>query len=257
MSERPDDRRAGFAPFDQDVEKRGAYEYTDGSRFSAVLANQRYTQMILSAVPFTDLDVVDVGAGDGTYTAELARLSRARAILGVEPSAPAVDRARSAFEKTITNLRFSCEFTEDLIRSGRRFDVAVYRGVLHHVVDPREEIKRAVQLASRVVILEPNGLNPMMKLVEKVSPYHRRHKERSYSPGQVAQWIEEGGGTEIRFRFFGLVPYFCPDWLARAGHVVEPIVEAIPALRGVVCGQYLMTFRGSSHAGEKSGDSGC
>jgi precorrin-6B methylase 2 len=231
------------APFEQDIEDLGAYRYTGDAGLSAQMANERYTRMILSCAEFAERTVVDVGAGDGTYTAELARLSRARSIVAVEPSAKAVARAEAAYRDTCPNLEFMCGTSAHLLEGGRRFDIAVYRGVLHHVSEPRTELKNALKLADTVILLEPNGLNPAMKVVERLSSYHRKHREQSFRPGSLRRWIAEVEGDCARVCFFGLVPYFCPDRLARFGRLLEPLVERIPGLRTVCCGQYVLVAR--------------
>ncbi|MBF0624683.1 MAG: class I SAM-dependent methyltransferase [Magnetococcales bacterium] len=225
-------------PFDQDVARGQGYRYTGTDRLSAVLANRRYTAMILGAAEFRDKRVLDMGSGDGTYTAELARQSGARAVLGVEPSVNGVTRARQAYQ--LPNLAFQAGFAGDLLAAGERFDLVVLRGVIHHMTDPAAELAIGLQLAPTLVLLEPNGWNPLMKLVEKLSPYHREHEERSFRPGQVRGWLQRAGGRVVRIEYFGLVPYFCPDWLARSGQRLEPRVESWPALARFACGQYLL-----------------
>lgn len=227
-------------PFDQDIEKKGAYVYTDQSLLSARMANERYTKIILSCANFAGKSVVDVGSGDGTYTAEIAQCSGAASVLGVEPSAKAVERAAAIYRNLFPRLKFKCGSSEMLLREKPQFDIAVYRGVLHHVPDPKEEIRRAVALAGTVILLEPNGLNPLMKLMEKISFYHRQHQEWSFVPQGVGRWVLEAGGGVCQIRFFGLVPYFCPDFTARIGRFLEPAIESVPWFRSFACGQYVI-----------------
>lgn len=233
-----------YAPFDRDVRDGGAYRYTDGARLSTRIANQRYTDLILAAAEFGGKNVVDVGAGDGTYTAEIAARSSAASVLGIEPSPEAARRAAATYAAAAPRLQFRHGLSADLLREGRRFDIAVYRGVIHHVPDARAELEVAVRLALLVIILEPNGLNALMKTVERASRYHREHRERSFSPFQTARWIREVGGEPVRVTPFGLVPYFCPDWVAKAGRFVEPLIERIPLARLAACGQYLVVAKG-------------
>ncbi len=49
-----------------------------------------------------------------------------------------------------------------------------------------------------------------------------------------------GVGCAPRLLFLNLVPVFCPDWLARLLKVFEPVVERIPLLRVIACGQYVL-----------------
>lgn len=232
-----DDRSLAF---DKDVSETGAYRYSSGQIESARLANLRYTELILASADFSGKTVIDVGCGDGTFTAALAEQCGARKVLGIEPSPKASERA-SALYKNSAGLSFRCAVSRDLMHEGQKYDIAVYRGVIHHVADPSEEIRTALLLARKIIILEPNGLNPLMKLVEKISPYHREHGERSYSPSRLCSWITEAGGAVDGVRLFGLVPYFCHPWIARLGRYCEPFIEPLPGISSVLCGQYVVT----------------
>ncbi len=46
-----------------------------------------------------------------------------------------------------------------------------------------------------------------------------------------------------RSLYIGLVPFFCPDLMARVLNALEPIVERIPVLRAIACGQYVQEIR--------------
>ena len=204
--------------------------------------------MILSAVDFSGKTVVDVGSGDGTYTAEIAKRSAVKSVLGVEPAPKATQCAAETHSALRPRVTFECCDSEALLRRGQHFDIAVYRGVIHHVPDPKAEIERAVRLADTLIVLEPNGWNLMMKLVEKLSPYHREHGEQSYLPSTLAAWARQAGSARQHVRYFGLVPYFCPSLVAKFGHLLEPAVERVPLARRLVCGQYLMVAGGKSAA---------
>src|SRR5262249_55732216 len=91
--------------------------------------------------------------------------------------------------------------------------------------------------ADTVFILEPNGFNPILKLLERFSKYHREHQERSYRMGQFLRWIDAAGGQVDKAFHFGLVPVFCPDWMVTICSRLEPIVERTPLFRNIACGQ--------------------
>jgi len=224
-------------PFNEDVEKHGAYQYTTGERGSTVYVNRRFSDVILGSVALRGRRVVDVGCGDGTYTAELHREAHAGFVLGIDPAASAIRLAQERHGANIEGLDFRACVAADLIRSGERFDVAIYRGVLHHVGDPASEIAHALELAETAFFLEPNGDNPVLKVIERVSPYHRAHGERSFTMAQYRRWIERAGGVLEAGRFFGLVPIFSPDWFVSVGSALEPVVEKLPGLRRLLCGQ--------------------
>ena len=37
-------------------------------------------------------------------------------------------------------------------------------------------------------VIEPNGYNPVLKVLEKVSRYHIEHEERSFFPATLHAW---------------------------------------------------------------------
>ena len=94
-------------------------------------------------------------------------------------------------------------------------------------------------MAKQIIVVEPNGYNPVLKVIEKVSRYHRQHEERSYRPSQLDRWFEDRGGRIESSQYIGLVPMFCPDLFARLCKSVERIVECTPLLRSFCCGQYV------------------
>jgi SAM-dependent methyltransferase len=225
-----------YQPFEQDVVRSGGYQYTKTDRRSSIYANRRYSDVILNTAPMDGKTVVDVGCGDGTYTAGLRAQTKATSILGIDPAAAAVDAASRNYSAH-QDLRFRCGFAQDLLRGGEHFDVAIYRGVIHHVADPAAEIATALELADTVFFLEPNGWNPVLKLLERFSPYHREHKEQSYRLGQLCRWIREAQGQVDLSFYFGLVPFFCPNWMVSVGSTLEPVVERLPLARVIACGQ--------------------
>jgi 2-polyprenyl-3-methyl-5-hydroxy-6-metoxy-1,4-benzoquinol methylase len=237
VSERPGLKR-NVDVFDRDA-AHGRYTYTDQERLSSVMSNSRMSRAILEATDFTGRTVLDVGCGDGTYTLELARAG-ARRVIGIDPAPNAVAlAAQKAAAAAAHNVEFR---TGDVytLRPDEQFDIAVFRGVLHHLPDPRSAVRIAGGLCRQMVILEPNGFNPALKVIEKVSPYHRAHEEQSFMPSTINRWIEAAGGRVASRWIVNLVPMFCPAFAARCFKAVEPWVEAVPGLRGVACGQYVV-----------------
>jgi hypothetical protein len=106
--------------------------------------------------------------------------------------------------------------------------------------NPHLAVREAARVARTVVVLEPNGWNPALKAIEKISAYHRAHGERSFFSHTIDGWMRDAG-LKISYRSFsGLVPYFCPDGLARLLNTVEHVVEAIPVIRRIMCGAYVV-----------------
>ena len=186
--------------------------------------------------------IVDIGCGDGTFTIQMAERLGPSAIRGVEPAAKAVEAARNRIPKNLFDtVSFEVGNIYDFISKGE--DVAVLRGVLHHLDRPEAAIAHLAQQFKAVMILEPNGYNPVMKVIEKTSTYHRQHDEKSYWPGMLNRWFRSQGLSVVEQEYFCLVPYFCPTPIAKLLRLAEPAFEAIPIVRQICCGTNLALYR--------------
>jgi 2-polyprenyl-3-methyl-5-hydroxy-6-metoxy-1,4-benzoquinol methylase len=229
------------AQFDADVRANAGYLYTTNAKKSSVLANQRLTDVTRMMVDLRGKRVIDVGCGDGTYTDELFTSCAPAEMLGVDASAEAVEAANRRFGRP--GLRFDACSVYDLPYEPGSFDVAVVRGLLHHLDDAPRALARIGTLARQVFLIEPNGYNPTLKLIERFSRYHREHGEKSYAPSLLRRWIRELGGTIEREHYAGLVPFFCPDWMATGLKAIEPAIEAMPAARQLSCAVFTVCYR--------------
>ncbi len=232
---------AGVDPFSRDVERAGGYLYASGERLSSRLANERITGATLALSSLRGRRLIDVGCGDGTYTVEVAVHGGVASALGVDPSESAIGAARA--REAPPEVGFAVGSAYALPHERDAFDLAYLRGVLHHTERPVEVLAEALRVAPDVVVVEPNGLNPGLKLLERVSGYHREHRERSFAPRTVDRWIAEAGAVVAARRLIGFVPMFCPDWYARLAKRVEPALERMPPLRSLCCAQYVVAAR--------------
>ncbi len=232
------ENKANVQAFDRDAVE-GGYVYARQDRLSSVLANARMSRAIVAATSFAGRRVVDLGCGDGSYTVPLRTEAGASYVLGIDPAPAAIELARDRAAGVD-----GCEFVVGSIYDpppGQSFDIAVIRGVLHHLSEAERAVAAAVQMAERVVILEPNGTNPVLKLIEKLSPYHRAHEERSFLPATIDRWIRKAGARVVRREFINLVPMFCPERLAQTLKALESYVEHVPGVNAISCAQYVVT----------------
>ncbi|MDQ7781619.1 MAG: class I SAM-dependent methyltransferase [Desulfomonilaceae bacterium] len=223
--------------FRKDARRKGGYQYTTDPSLSSVLANRRLSQATLEIADFTNKRVLDIGCGDGTYTSELYDHGGPSELVGIDPVAEAVEVARQRGGRR--HLTWVVGSTYGLPFTRNRFDIAYLRGVLHHLDHPKEALREAFRVARCLVVIEPNGYNPGLKLLERFSPYHVEHGEKSYCPGKVDSWIRSLGGSVKKRRFVGLVPMFCPDWVAGSLKRIEPALEAMPLARMIGCAVYV------------------
>ena len=186
--------------------------------------------------------VVDIGCGDGTFTIEIAERFGPAAIRGVEPARNAVEAARARIPSRLAgSVSFEVGNIYDIENKGET--VAVVRGVLHHLDRPQAAISQLTKQFTSLIVLEPNGYNPVMKIIERVSQYHRQHDERSYWPPSLNRWFTQEGFLVVAQKFFCLVPYFCPTPAAKILGRAESAIESLPVVRQICCGTNLALYR--------------
>jgi len=227
-----------WAPFNRDVSNNEGYLYSTGSSLSSVVANRRQSDAVLAAADFRGKRVIDVGCGDGTYTVDLFDRGGPASIYAFDPAANAIEVARQKVGGR--DITFEVNSAYEIPCADQSFDVAQLRGVLHHMDRPIDALREALRVARTIVMIEPNGYNLGLKLIEKLSKYHREHGEKSYPPARLDRWVRELGGQIKARDWVCLVPFFCPDWFARTTKALEPLVESVPVVNQLGCGAYVM-----------------
>ncbi len=223
--------------FDQDVRDNKGYVYANTEKLSNRYANQCLQNSIRELIDLKGKRVVDLGSGDGTFTLEFLQDEPAY-LLGLDASRAAVHLANQKAGRN-KKVRFK---VLDIYKVGslrKKFDVAILRGVLHHLYDPERAISAMTKIAQTIIVVEPNGYNPVLKILEKFSKYHIEHEEKSFFPPVLDQWFEKHGGKVEKSGYRGLVPFFCPDWMAILLKTIEPLVERLPLLRELTCAVYV------------------
>ncbi len=234
-------RTENFEVFDHDAMSHDGYLYTKSSRLSSQLATQRTTDIILGTERFAGRSVLDIGCGDGHFTMKFWDRGHPKAVVSIDPAKHAI--AVANINKGNRPIQFEIGDAHELAYPGNSFDIALIQSVLHHDSDPKDIIREAFRVAPEILIHEPNGNNPVLKLIERISPYHRKHREKSYSSRQLIRWVEECGGKVVDQRFAGFVPMFCPNWFARIAKAIEPIIERLPVVRTLGCAVYMLVAR--------------
>jgi ubiquinone/menaquinone biosynthesis C-methylase UbiE len=219
--------------FDSDVDAHEGYVYTTNDRLSSRLARQRWVDTVLGMTGMKGRKLLDLGCGDGYFTRHYYDTQGPASVVGIDPSANAIKSAIA--RRAERKIEFSVGDGHSIPFEDKFFDLVLIQAVLHHDDNPADVVREACRLAHEVVILEPNGYNPALKVIEKVSSYHRQHKEKSYPPRAIDRWVTDAGGRVVAKKYSNLVPVFAPDVVARACKAIERPVEETPVLR-MFCG---------------------
>jgi 2-polyprenyl-3-methyl-5-hydroxy-6-metoxy-1,4-benzoquinol methylase len=226
--------------FDQDILEFSGYEYTSTNQISSKFANERITNEILNLSDMSNKTVIDVGCGDGTYTKELIK-GKPKYVLGIDPATQAINFAKK--NNCYKNISYQTTNIYSLNKLDKHFDVAIVRGVLHHLYDYKKAIRQISKIANQIIVVEPNGYNYVLKIIEKVSKYHRDHEEKSYAPRELDKQFIKNHCLIVESKYCGLVPFFCSNIFTKILKILEPFIEKTPILNKLLCAVYIQKIQ--------------
>jgi SAM-dependent methyltransferase len=184
--------------------------------------------------------VLDFGCGDGAF-ANAVLAWRYRAIDGLDKAETAIIRARATAPGPHVTFDVA-DLTKIDYTSLSHYDGAFFMGILHHVKAAAPDIVRAiVEVADRIVVLEPNGDNLLRKLLEQ-TPHYRDAGEDSFRTDELIDIFAAAGLHAVVRRRMNLFPNFTPGWLFRTLAPLEPSIEASP-FWNALCTVNMLGFR--------------
>jgi len=155
------------------------------------------------------MSILDVGAGPGTITVDLAALVAPGRVVGVDASEKVVAQARAhAAERGVTNVEFLVADAYALPFADGEFDVVHAHQVLQHLARPVEalaEFRRVVAADGVVAVRECDYagvvLHPLTLGLESWARlYQRVHRSNGGEPDagrRLKQWAREAGFTSV------------------------------------------------------------
>jgi len=143
-------------------------------------------------------DILDVGCGEGTITAELAMLFPRAKVRGIDFSGAGIDFARTSYQKP--NLEFCHDIDSDALTG--QYDLVTAFEVLEHAEDWKGLLNR-MATASRKYVMASFPLGRMRSFEVHVG--HLRNFRR----GQVEQFMTECDFVPVRIFEAGF-PFYSP-----------------------------------------------
>ena len=144
--------------------QRRYFERADPERFRWTTASPGFAEsedaLLEELVGRVEAPCLEVGCGEGT---NLVRLARRAACFGVDLYGAKLHFAR----RELPRVRFAVADAARLPFRDHRFRSVFVRDLLHHVPDPRAVLGEAVRVLApggALVLLEPNGRNPLVGL---------------------------------------------------------------------------------------------
>jgi SAM-dependent methyltransferase len=195
---------------------------------------RRHNEVLRQACDVRSRDrVLDIGCGSGQTTREAARAAQAGSALGVDISAPAIERARElARTEEVRNATFECANAEFYRFPRERFDVAISRFGTMFFTDPGAafaNIGRALRPAGRLVMMvwqagERNEWDVTIRQSLGADPSGLPDPFSLANPPTVTELLEGAGFTDITFTDVSEPVYYGPD-----------VTAAMDWVRGFAC----------------------
>ena len=210
--------------FNSNVVDNNGYLYTTNAPLSSILSNKRISDAIIELIPENIKTIVDVGCGDGTYTIDIAIRKPNAKVSGFDPAKEAIVLAKKQNPQLFF---YEGNILDNTTLKAEKFDIAVIRGVLHHLSEPELAIKNSGLFADKIIIVEPNGNNPILKIIEKTSSYHLKHEEQSFSSNTLKNWCAKNNFDVKHLDYIGFIPFFFPTILTKIIYFFQPYLEKI------------------------------
>ncbi|MBV6341425.1 class I SAM-dependent methyltransferase [Candidatus Magnetobacterium casense] len=208
----------------------GAEARFDGALISTKESVRRhFTPNVATYIRPTDV-VLDVGCGSGGFLPILSGLCAK--LVGIDITPSFVAKSMEIAEKfNLANTEILQESCERLPFENHRFDVVVMLDVIHHMENVRESLKevhRVLTPAGRVIVFEPNKLNPLVYVMCMLDP-----NERGVLPL----------GTKGAYRRL-FAPYFTVERIEYNGMLIGPQQSLSLAISDVINHRYAKPLLG-------------
>lgn len=185
------------------VEKERDY-YGQSQADKTALAYDHVTKYFTGSVGedfFRDKKVLDLGCGEGVYSAWIADNGGAESVLGLDLTD---HRIRWDYEKNLPNLRFVPGDIFNPNLDGRKFDIVFMNLVLHHLrfnlEGAAKSIASCLKQNGTFLAFEPNVYSPLAILAHIY--HHKSENEGFVSPLRIRGVFQKTGFKDVEFGFF-------------------------------------------------------
>jgi len=165
--------------FFEAVANRGEYDVLPEAFYDRIIQNT------IGRLP-SGAVIIDVGCGSGAWSARI--LERGHAVIGIDVSKGMIRNARRLFKDRRKDFFGVCGHAENLPFRHGAIDCVFYGFSLHHVPNipsALREVYRCLKPEGSVILVEPNGSNPIRLLSSVAGKLFDRTKARSFqSPAE-------------------------------------------------------------------------
>lgn len=184
--------------------------------------------------------VLELGCGDGVFANHVLSQIYQR-VDAYDVSTSAIKRAQS--QNKNQNVFFHVkDLTGNSYNEDDFWDGAFLMGFLHHVkVSIPKIVHDLSKVAPKLVVVEPNGNNPIRKILETL-PSYKKAGEDSLRMSQLIKIFEENGYEKVVMLRSTFVPPFLPPKLFPVFKQIEKIIESVFLLNRL-CSTNIIGFK--------------
>lgn len=151
---------------------------------------------------FRNKRVLDIGSGEGVYSAWIAdpKCGRATSVVGIELTE---HRIRRDYEKLLPNLSFLSENVLNISPIVNGYDIVFMNLVLHHLRfcldDVIDFIYRSIPSGGQFFAMEPNTYSPVALLLHMI--HNKSANEGFLAPWRVRKTLEKRGFKKVEIGY--------------------------------------------------------
>lgn len=199
----------------------------------------RRARLIADAMPLgSSVQVMEIAAGAGALTEAVLNIAPAARITATDISPVSVGRLRKRLAE-FPNVESKCADITSLDFPDNSFDAVIGNSALHHVDVEAclRELHRVLRPGGRLVVFEPNLLNPEVwfetALARRFASKHLDYSdsERTHTRWTYARKLRQAGFTSVRVRPFDFLHPVTPSWLVPSTSFALRTIEFLPVVR--------------------------
>lgn len=214
------------------------FDYEGGDLEAMMLAAHYYRWILDTVRPYIGENVVEVGAGVGSFSRLLMEALPQKVTL-VEPAKSMHDKLAATVVTTeTTTVVTHNNYMKDLVGALQKAkpDTFVYINVFEHIEDDEDEFKRLgrlVQKSGHVIIFVP-ALNSLYSNFDKSIGHYRRYTKKS-----LRELCEASGLEVVKLRYMdmpGIMPWWFSFMMLKRTALVPTLVHTydnlcVPVIR--------------------------
>ena len=164
--------------------------------------------------PFKSLEILDIGCGGGLLCEPMARLGAN--VVGVDAAARNIPVAEAHAKRSNLSIDYRVGTAEELVESGKKFDVVLNMEVVEHVADPLSYLTACRQLLVKGGLMVCSTINRNPKsfamaivgaeYVMRWLPKGTHEWSKFIKPDELYQLISESGLTPVDKKGFVFNP---------------------------------------------------